>query len=124
MTQELLLKAVAGGIVAVTGSLSAMFGGGLLANATGDTTIFGLNISTLEKIGLITGLMIVAIVLGWVANKLFTLYDKLQTARIEDAKAVALAAHDVIQANTTALQAVASSQAELTEAVKELRNKR
>lgn len=110
--------------MAVTGSLSAMFGGGLLANATGDTTIFGLNISTLEKIGLITGLMIVAIVLGWVANKLFTLYDKLQTARIEDAKAVALAAHDVIQANTTALQAVASSQAELTEAVKELRNKR
>lgn len=117
---ELTLKSITAGIAGITGTLSAMFSGGLLANATGDATLFGINLSTLEKITLVTALMLVAIVLGFVAHRLFTRFDAIQTARIEDAKAAAAEAHKVIQANTLALQQVASTQADLAEAVKEL----
>jgi hypothetical protein len=103
MITETAIKGVTTAIAACMATLSGITGAGFLANATGDATIFGFNLSTLEKISLVTGLMIAAGLLGWVTWRLFQLYDKLQNARIEDAKASADALHAVVQANTQAL---------------------
>ena len=117
---ELTLKGIVAGVTAIFSTLSTMLGAGVIANATGDATLMGINLSTLEKITLVTALMIVAIVLGYVAHRLFTRYDAIQTARIEDAKTSADTLHKVVQANTQAMDRVSAAVENNTDAVKEL----
>jgi hypothetical protein len=123
MHQELTIKAIGVGLATIGSAFPTLFAGGVLAAATDDFSLFGIPLSVFEKITLVTGLMLLTGGMAWIGKLLFNRYDTIQQERIKDAKDSSTASLDIIKANTAALQQVANSQEQLTEAVKELSRK-